>query len=136
MSEENKVLVVDKRSEISEIATEASESSAWQLTVVSDAQEAIKAISNEPPDVIVLGYLEPRGEAFRLHKQLRENKETGNIPQVVVDVAPADQPSKGWRKDEGLRMDAECYLCLPLSSLKLGQAIDGILSGAEVLDTV
>lgn len=136
MTRGKKVLVVDNGLELIEVAQKAAELSAWELTTASKAGEAVEKALSEKPEVIILGYLEPRGEAFRLHRWLRENPKTGDIPQVIVDVARSEQLAKGWRKDEGLKMDAEQYLCLPLGPHELGTVIDGVTAITEVLDVV
>jgi CheY-like chemotaxis protein len=136
MSQGKKVLVVDKRTELTEIAQKAAELSSWELTIATGTKQALELAASETPGIIVLGYLDPQGEAFRLHKQLRENPGTGNIPQVVVDVAPDEQLQKGWRKADGLRMDAEHYLCLPISPPELAKAIDDVAALNEAIGVV
>ena len=131
-----RVIVVDKDTELTRIAKEAAELSSWELTVATGLAQALKLAASEHPAVIILGYLEPQGEAFRLHRRLRENSETGNIPQVVVDVAPDEQLQRGWRNADGLRMDAEHYLCLPISPSELAKVVDDVAALNEVLNIV
>jgi two-component system response regulator VicR len=133
MSQGKKVIVVNKGKELTEIAQKAAELSSWELTIATNTKQALELTASESPGIIVLGYLEPQGEAFRLHKQLRENPETGNIPQVVVDVAPDEQLQKGWRKADGLRMDAEHYLCLPINPSELAQAVEDVVALNEAI---
>ena len=128
-----RVIVVDEETKLTGIAQEAAELSSWELTVATGTAQALKLTASEQPAVIILGYLEPQGEAFRLHKRLRGNSETGSIPQVVVDVAPGEQLQKGWRKADGLRMDAEDYLCLPITPTELAKVVDGVATLNEVL---
>jgi DNA-binding response OmpR family regulator len=127
-------MVIDKEAELTRTAVKASELSSWELAVATDTAQALKLAATEQPAVIILGYLEPQGEAFRLHRRLRENAETANIPQVVIDVAPDEQLQKGWRKADGLRMDAEDYLCLPISPSEMAKAIDDVAVLNKVLD--
>jgi CheY-like chemotaxis protein len=136
MSKERRVLVIDKGTELIKVAQKATEFSPWELIIATDAAQALELAASEHPAVIILGYLEPQGEAFRLHKKLREDPETENIPQVVVDVAPSEQLQKGWRKADGLRMDAEHYLCLPVSPAELTEVIYDVATLNEVLGTV
>ena len=126
MPEDKRVILVDKETELTGIAQEAAELSSWELTVATDTAQARQLIAGEQTEVIILGYLEPQGEAFRLHRRLKENSRTENIPQVVVDVAPDEQLKKGWRKADGLRMDAEDYLCLPITPAELAKAINDV----------
>ena len=133
MPGDKRVIVVDKETKLTGIAQEAAELSSWELTVTTGMAQALKLAASEHPAVIILGYLEPQGEAFRLHKRLRGNSETGSIPQVVVDVAPGEQLQKGWRKADGLRMDAEHYLCLPITPAELAKVVDDVTALNEVL---
>ena len=136
MPGDKRVIVVDKETKLTRIAQKAAELSPWELIVTSDTAQALELTASEHPAVIILGYLEPQGEAFRLHKQLREHPETESIPQVVVDVAPDEQLQKGWRKADGLRMDAEHYLCLPISPPELAKVINDVTALNEVLNVV
>ena len=136
MSGAKKVIVVDKETKVTGIAQKAAELSSWELIFATDTAQALKLTASESPAVVILGYLEPQGEAFRLHKQLREAPETEGIPQVVVDVAPDEQLQKGWRKADGLRMDAEYYLCLPISPNELAKVVDDVATLNEVINVV
>jgi CheY-like chemotaxis protein len=136
MPKDKRVILVDQETELAGIAMEAAEFASWELTVVTEKTQALELVASEQPTVIILGYLEPQGEAFRLHKQLRENPETENTPQVVVDVAPEEQLQKGWRKADGLRMDAEHYLCLPIIPAELARIVNEVAALNEALGVV
>ena len=86
----------------------------------------------EQPDLILLGYFEPRGESFNLHKELREQERTAGIPMLVIDVPPRDHMRKGWRRIEGLQMDAEGYLSRPLDSGTLSSEIKRVMASKSV----
>ena len=131
-----RVIVVDKETKLTRIAQEAAELSSWELTVATRIAQALKLAASEHPAVVILGYLEPQGEAFRLHRRLRENSKTGKIPQVVVDVAPDEQLQKGWRNADGLRMDAEHYLCLPISPSELAKVVNDVTAVNKVPKTI
>ena len=66
----------------------------------------------ERPETLILGYLDPRGSSFRLHKKLREGWITKHIPQLIVDAHFPGQPEKAWTSEEAMQMDAEEYLLL------------------------
>ena len=77
--------------------------------------------------MVMVGYLEPRGDAFELHKELRETLVTKNIPLLVVDVSPEEHTRKGWRRDEGMQMDAEDYISRPVEPAELLELVGKIL---------
>ncbi|HEY40852.1 MAG TPA: hypothetical protein G4O18_03220 [Dehalococcoidia bacterium] len=136
MSGGKKVIVVDKGTELTKIAQKAAELSSWELAIATDTKQARELAATKNPGIIILGYLEPQGEAFRLHKQLRENAKTESIPQVVIDVAPDEQLQKGWRKADGLRMDAEHYLCMPVSPSELAKVVDDVAALNEAIGVI
>src|SRR3990172_6464064 len=73
----------------------------------SNESEGLSKARGERPEALVLGYLDPRGSSFRLHKKLREGWITKHIPQMIVDAHFPGQPEKAWTSEEAMQMDAE-----------------------------
>ena len=107
-----KILVIGNEDGFLERAKESLDSAEYDVSLISDEEEALKKAKEETPDAIILGYMEPRGSAFRLHSELREGWLTKNIPLLVVDVNSDEHASKGWRREEGMMMDAENYIAI------------------------
>jgi len=84
MKKRRKVLVVGS---IPDFHQGVGKSLETQFDVVSASNEVegLSKARTERPQAIILGYLEPRGSSFRLHKRLREGWITKHIPQLVVD---------------------------------------------------
>ena len=80
------------------------------------------------PDVIILGCFAPRGESFALHKRLRRQRSTASIPILVIDVTPRDHLRKGWKRTEGLQMQAEGYLSRPLEARTLNSEVERVIA--------
>lgn len=136
MQSEGKVLVIDNGLELASTVRDAARFSTWEYITASEQKEAMMKVLAERPEVIVLGYMEPRGTSFKVHILLKENDDTADIPQVVVDVAPEEQAARGWRKNEGILMDAEEYLCQPLTPEELGEVIERTLARVKVTDVI
>ena len=83
------------------------------------------------PDLVILGTLTPRGEAFLLHQWLRENRRTMDLPIIVMDAPPDKQLIKGWRRDEAALMDAEDYVSKPIEPRALANRAHTILEKAS-----
>ena len=82
------------------------------------------------PHIVIVGFLEPRGDSFKLHRELREEPITSYIPLLVVDVCPEEHCRKGWRPYEGMQMDAENYLTRPVESVELKEEVARIIQSA------
>jgi methylenetetrahydrofolate reductase (NADPH) len=106
----------------------------FEVSTASNEKDGLSKARTGRPDVIILGYLDPRGSSFRLHKKLREGWITKHIPQFVVDIHFPGQPEKAWTSQEALQMDAEDYLSTApgdvssliqsMEALKLTEKID------------
>jgi len=104
-----KVLVIGSIPEFRELMREALRDQFEVVDAVSESEGLAKARA-ERPDTLILGYLEPRGSSFRLHRMLREGWITKHIPQLVVDAHFPGQLEKAWTSQEAMQMDAEDYL--------------------------
>ena len=141
VEEMRKVLVVDSEPGFVRVVTQILQPS-YQVIFASRREEGLKRARREAPDLVLLGFLEPRGDSFKLHKELRESPETNRIPLLVVDVRPEEHSRKGWRREEGMQMDAEDYVSRPIESTELMELVEDIfqrvalksVSLADILD--
>jgi DNA-binding NarL/FixJ family response regulator len=88
----------------------------WQVLIAGNKLEAEKVARREKPDLIILGTIMPRGDAFRLHQWLKQSPNFREVPLIVVDASQEKRLIKGWRMDEGLKLEAEQYLIKPVES--------------------
>jgi len=92
-----KILVIGSESEFLEKAKESLDDDSYDVSMTSSEEEGLEKARQENPDAIILGYMEPRGVAFKLHNELREGWLTKNIPLLVVDVNSDEHARKGAR---------------------------------------
>lgn len=126
MDRETKILIIDSEPDFLETNKKEMEGY-FKVLTASNAKAGLKTAKEEIPDAIVLGYLAPRGTSFQVHTELRSHQNTKNIPLLIVDVRPEEHSRKGWRRDEGMQMDAEDYLSRPVKPSELVRAIDGVI---------
>jgi methylenetetrahydrofolate reductase (NADPH) len=84
----------------------------FEVLSASSEDEGLSQARNERPDAIVLGYLEPRGTSFQLHKKLRSGWLTKHTPLLVVEIGSSELSQKGWTRQEALEMDADDYITI------------------------
>ena len=130
MDKVSKILVVDNEPDFVELARSALEASSYQAIVASNKKSGLEKARREAPDLVIVGALEPRGNAFELHRELRDSPETHGIPMLVVDVRREEHSRKGWRRDEGMQMDAEDYVSRPIEPAELVELVERILERA------
>src|SRR4030042_1379459 len=133
MKKRRKVLVVGSVPDFHQVIGKSLEGQ-FLVIYASSESEGLSKARAERPDVLILGYLDPRGSSFRLHKKLREGWITKHMPQLVVDLHFPGQPEKAWTPAEAMQMDAEDYLLISpddagsvaesVNALKLPKRID------------
>ncbi len=124
------VLIVDDEPEFVSALRNALKSERCEIITADSKPQAQQAVKTANPDLVILGTLSPRGEAFALHQWFRENPKTKDLPIVVIDAAPEKQLIKGWRRDEAMLMDAEDYLSKPIEPGALAARTQTILDRA------
>jgi len=124
------VLIVDDEPDFVLALQNALKSEMCEVVAADSKTQAQQALKTMSPDLVILGTLSPRGEAFSLHQWLRENPKTRDLPIVVIDATPEKQLIKGWRRDEAMLMEAEDYIAKPIEPGALAARTQTILDRA------
>ena len=122
-----RILIVDQEEEFTAKLQAELEKKGSEVFVAVEKLKAQEIVRTGKPQLIVLGAIKPRGDAFKLHQWLKKTPATSDLPSVVVDVPPEKQPVSGWRRDEGLRLEAEDYFCRPVDLSALVSVIEKLL---------
>lgn len=127
MKTRNKVLIADDEAEFRADLQTAIEQNQYRVITASNKTQAQELVRRENPDLVILGTIAPRGDAFLFHQWLKRNSNFCKLPLIVIDASPDKQLIKGWTKDEGLRLDAEGYFCKPVKPEALLPFIEKLL---------
>jgi DNA-binding NarL/FixJ family response regulator len=119
MEKNAKILLVDDESEFIADMHAKLLAKGWQVLIAGNRLEAEKVAHHEKPDLVILGTIMPRGDAFLLHQWLKQSPNFREVPLIVVDAPPEKRLINGWRMDEGLKLEAEQYLVKPVESASL-----------------
>ena len=119
MERNNKILLVDDEPEFTADMQGKLLAKGWQVFAVGNRLQAEKVARREKPDLIILGTIMPRGDAFQLHQWLKQSPDFREVPLIIVDAPPEKRLLKGWRMDEGLKLEAEQYLIKPVELASL-----------------
>ena len=122
------ILIVDDENNFVKDLKATLEKESYSVCTAADRQEAEKKVRSEEPDMVVLGTIMPRGDAFLFHKWLKQTLGFSNLPIMIINASPEKQVLKGWRMDEGMQCDAEDFLAKPVTSSALVPRIKAILN--------
>src|SRR4030042_212784 len=119
MEKNRRILIVDDDPEFTRALRKTLTDNAYSVVTASDRIQAEEMVRTQEPDMIVLGTIVPRGDAFLFHQWLKQTLGFSSLPIMVINAPPEKQLIKGWRLEEGLQCDAEDFLARPVDLLAL-----------------
>lgn len=113
------ILVVDDEPRIAEAVSMNLELEGCQVSSASDGQEALRKITEELPDLVILDVMMPDMDGFEVLKRIRE---VSNVPVIMLTV-------KGNEADKvrGLDLGADDYVTKPFSPRELVSRVKAAL---------
>ena len=116
-----RILFVDDEKDLAEMAKRKLERFGYQVDVAHNGQEGIDVINKEDFDLVVTDVVMPVMDGFTFLKKLQKNKETSNIP-VMVLTARANM------EDSFRALGVHDFLVKPFDGQKLIEKIELIMS--------
>lgn len=116
-----RVLVVDDDPLTLEILRTILDLEDFAVRTATDGEQALAAVSEEVPDVLVLDVMMPGLTGFEVCAHLRERPATAELPIVLLTARDGDDDRR-----LGIECGADAYLTKPFSPLKLIETIAGI----------
>jgi DNA-binding NarL/FixJ family response regulator len=127
MEKRAKIMVIDDEVEFTADLHAVLEAKAYHVVSASNREQAQEVVRREKPDLVILGTIMPRGDAFSLHQWLKQSPNFSQLPIIVLDATPEKQLVRGWRMDEGLRLEAEDYFRKPIKPTALLPQVEKLL---------
>jgi two-component system, cell cycle response regulator DivK len=78
-----KVLVVDDDPDVRSFVVTVLEENQYLPLVAQDGVEGLEKIEKDPPDLVILDVLMPRGSGIRLYRKLKTDKKLSKIPVIM-----------------------------------------------------
>ena len=132
MEKYKKILLIDDEPDFVDACSRTLEAKSYQ--VITASQEQAQEMMKEKPDMVILGTIAPAGEAFRLHQWLKGHPKYKDIPLLVIDAREEERRIRGWRREEGMQLEAEGYVSKPIEPASLVPRIQSLLE--EMLKTI
>ncbi len=115
----DRVLVVDDEPMVREVVTEYLEREGFAVETAQDGVAALTALTNRPPDLLVLDVMLPHRDGFSV---LQEVRRTSTIP-VILLTARGDEADRVV----GLELGADDYVVKPFSPRELAARVRSVL---------
>jgi len=122
MTKGARILVVDDEPQIRRSLQVNLEGKGYAVVTAEDAEQAIQAIANRTPDVIVLDLIMPGMDGIALTRRIREHSA---VPIIVLSAIGDER-----KKVEALELGADDYVTKPFSTEELLARIKSVLRRA------
>jgi signal transduction histidine kinase/CheY-like chemotaxis protein len=110
---QGRLLVVDDDPQVVDLVCQLLEGEPYEIAAATDGQEALEAIAEKRPDVILLDLLMPRMDGFGVIDHLQQDPQSRQIPVIVLTAkaltaterATLDQTARTVIQKRGLDRD-------------------------------
>lgn len=94
----------------------------YDVRSVSNGEEAMEAIAEKTPDLILLDVMMPRKDGYEVCQELRANPDWQNIKIVMLTAKGRDV-----EREKGLALGADDYVTKPFATQELVEKVKGLL---------
>ncbi len=108
------VLVVEDEVAQREVLTYNLEAEGFRVTTAEDGEEAMLAVAEDTPDLILLDWMLPRVSGIEVCRRIKSRTEWQGIPVIMLSARSDDVD-----KVRGLEIGADDYMVKPYSVIEL-----------------
>ena len=118
------VLIIEDEEDAADMFAEMMRVSGYRVLKKSSSTPALRMLTAEKPDVVILDIMMPEISGLEILRQMRQDPVLANLPVVVVSAKsmPADIKI-------GMEAGASMYLTKPVGFTELKEAIERALGG-------
>lgn len=113
-----RVLLIEDEPNIIEAISFILSRAGWDVVTHSNGHDAIEAVQNRQPDVVILDVMLPGRSGYEILTQLRAEGATANLPVLMLTA-------RGQTKDREMaeRVGASLFMTKPFSN---GEVLDAV----------
>lgn len=117
-----RILIVEDETAVVTLLRYNLEHEGFEVEAVSDGEEALVAVDENPPDLILLDWMLPQVSGIEVCRQLRRRNETKQLPIIMLTA-------RGEEADtvRGLDAGADDYVPKPFSPAELTARVHALL---------
>ncbi len=117
-----RILVVDDEPNIALSLNYLMERAGYSVRIAADGEEAIEAVKEAPPDLILLDVNMPKMNGYEVCELVRANPQWKHIPIVMLTAKGRD-----IEREKGLAVGADEYITKPFSTQEVVEKVRVIL---------
>ena len=116
------ILIVDDESNIVLSLEFLMKKEGYEVHAVTNGEEALQAVKERTPDLILLDVMMPRKDGYEVCQELRSNPDWENIKIIMLTAKGRDV-----EREKGLALGADDYLTKPFATRELVEKVNSLL---------
>ena len=124
-----RVLIVEDEASIRDMVAFALRKADMEVVHAADARAALTAISDTPPDLILLDWMLPGMTGLELARRLRSEERTAEVPIIMLTARGEETDRVG-----GLEAGVDDYVVKPFSPRELIARINAVMRRTHGID--
>ncbi|KOP25307.1 diguanylate cyclase [Hapalosiphon sp. MRB220] len=121
------ILLADDNADMRDYVKRLLLSQGYEVKAVADGSDALAAVSQQVPDLVLTDIMMPKLDGLGLLQQLRTNPNTREIPIILLSARAGEES-----RIEGLETGADDYLIKPFSARELLARVEANLKMAQI----
>lgn len=123
------ILLVDNNPDTLKILTVILQGEGYAIDTATDGEAALSRVNQQPPQIILLDLMLPKLNGVGVCQRLKKNKETRNIPVIIMTAKSNDEAKKG-----AVMAGADSYLLKPFDPAELMKQVKKFFPANPPLD--
>lgn len=116
------ILIVEDEAALAEMLSYNAAKAGFRTQIAGDGEEALLAVKERPPDLILLDWMLPHVSGLEVCRRLRRDPETRNLPVILLTARAAEDD-----RVRGLDVGADDYVVKPFSPTELMARVRAVL---------
>ena len=121
-----RILVVEDEDAVVELLRYNLEKAGFEVAAAGDGEEALSAVADEVPDLLILDWMLPQVSGIEVCRQIRRKPETRDIPVLMLTARGSEAD-----RVRGLDCGADDYVAKPFSTNELMARVRALLRRAR-----
>ncbi len=124
MSRQPLVMVADDDALLRSLVAFKLKARGYRVATAGDGDEALRAIGEERPDLVVLDAMMPGADGFEVLRQIKDDARTAGIPVVMLSARKQESDIVG-----ALQLGASDYMVKPFIPEELAMRVARLIPG-------
>jgi DNA-binding response OmpR family regulator len=120
-----KIVIAEDSSTVRRLVAARLTADGYDVVEAADGEEAVQAVTNEQPDLLVLDKVMPKLDGFEVVRILRADSQTSMVPIVMLTERTSEEDVLS-----GLNLGVEEYIPKPFSPHELSVRVRRVLARA------